>query len=141
MAIADLKRIIEVIDPSHAPSLKELKRLQALIDVNRKREKDTYAKMFTSKQGIVDKDQEVQVPLNYKTIEDQEYEKERLKMEAKVKAQMQSKLSDFSFEVLPLNQRKHYPEMEDLQSMIDKAEESYRIFRKTGRGKEAKVVK
>lgn len=62
-------------------------------------------------------------------------------MEAKVKAQMQAKLADFSFEVLPKHLMKHYPEMDDLQSMIDKAEESYRLFRKTGRGKEAKVVK
>jgi len=31
--------------------------------------------------------------------------------------------------------------MDDLQSMIDRAEESYRLFKKTGRGKEAKVVK
>jgi FK506-binding protein 4/5 len=34
-AIVDLKRIVENIDPNHAPSLKELKRLQALVDVNR----------------------------------------------------------------------------------------------------------
>ena len=31
--------------------------------------------------------------------------------------------------------------MDDLQSMIDRAEESYRLFKKTGRGKEAKVVR
>jgi hypothetical protein len=31
--------------------------------------------------------------------------------------------------------------MDDLQAMIDRAEESYRLFKKTGRGKEAKVVK
>lgn len=54
---------------------------------------------------------------------------------------MQSKLQEFSFEVLPIEKRKHFPEMDDLQQMIDKAEESYRLFKKTGRGKEAKVVK
>jgi hypothetical protein len=31
--------------------------------------------------------------------------------------------------------------MDDLQAMIDRAEESYRLFKKTGRGKEAKVVR
>lgn len=31
--------------------------------------------------------------------------------------------------------------MDDLQAMINRAEESYRLFKKTGRGKEAKVVK
>jgi tetratricopeptide (TPR) repeat protein len=44
-AIVDLKRIVEV-DPSHAPAQRELRRLQNLVDVNRKREKDTYGKMF-----------------------------------------------------------------------------------------------
>jgi hypothetical protein len=80
-------------------------------------------------------------PPNFKTMEDLEYEKERQKMEARVKDQMQQKLEDFSFEVLPENKRKHFPELEDLQGMIDKAEESYRLFKKTGRGKEAKLVK
>jgi hypothetical protein len=54
---------------------------------------------------------------------------------------MQAKIHDFSFEVLPVGQRNHFPELEDLQGMIDKAEESYRLFKKTGRGKEAKMVK
>ncbi len=54
---------------------------------------------------------------------------------------MQAKLADFSFEVLPDSQKRYYPEMDDLQAMIDKAEESYRLFKKTGRGKEAKLVK
>jgi len=43
--------------------------------------------------------------------------------------------------VLPEEKMRHFPEMEDLQEMIDKAEESYRLFKKTGRGKEAKIVK
>ena len=42
---------------------------------------------------------------------------------------------------MPESSRKHFPEMEDLQEMIDKAEESYRLFKRTGRGKEAKLVK
>jgi len=54
---------------------------------------------------------------------------------------MRAKIHDFSFEVLPEGQRNHFPELDDLQVMIDKAEESYRLFKKTGRAKEAKVVK
>lgn len=50
-AIVDLKHIVEDIDPTHQPSQKELKRLQKLVDINRKREKETYAKMFTTKNG------------------------------------------------------------------------------------------
>ena len=42
---------------------------------------------------------------------------------------------------MPESSRKHFPEMDDLHEMIDKAEESYRLFKRTGRGKEAKLVK
>lgn len=85
-ATVDLKRIIENIDPHYQPALKELRRLQGLIDVNRKREKETYSKMFTSKEGIVKPGDVKDTPLNYKTVEDQEFEKERAKIYAKVQA-------------------------------------------------------
>ena len=99
--------------------------------------------MFISKNtsGISDYLEDKPKQPNYKTMEDLEYERERQKMEARVKEQMQVKIHDFSFEVLPESQRKYFPELDDLQGMIDKAEESYRLFKKTGRGKEAKLVK
>lgn len=50
-AIVDLKHIVEDIDPTHQPTHKELIRLQKLVDINRKREKETYAKMFAAKNG------------------------------------------------------------------------------------------
>ncbi len=62
-------------------------------------------------------------------------------MDARVRDQMLAKIHDFSFEVLPVEKRKHFPEMDDLQEMIDKAEESYKLFRRTGRGKEAKMIR
>lgn len=103
--MVDLKRIVEVIDPSHGPSLRELKRLQGLVDVNRKREKDTYSKMFTSG-GLPDRlEEEKKRQMTFKTVEELEYERERVKMVVKVKAQMEAKLSDLSFEVLPESER------------------------------------
>lgn len=52
---------------------------------------------------------------------------------------MEQKLREFSFEVKPVKQ--HFKEVDDIQEMIDKAEESYRLFKKTGRIKEAKLIK
>jgi len=46
---------------------------------------------------------------------------------------------EFSFEVKA--EKIHYPEVDDIQDMIDKAEESYKLFKKTGRIKEAKLIK
>ena len=48
-------------------------------------------------------------------------------------------MMEFSFEVA--EEKKHYPEIDDIQEMIDKAEESYKLFKKTGRVKEAKLIK
>lgn len=38
-------------------------------------------------------------------------------------------------------EKKHFKEVDDIQEMIDKAEESYKLFKKTGRVKEAKLIK
>lgn len=46
---------------------------------------------------------------------------------------------EFSFEVS--EEKKHFKELDDIQEMIDKAEESYKLFKKTGRIKEAKLIK
>lgn len=60
-------------------------------------------------------------------------------MDLKVKKMMQDKLKEFSFEVS--SHKKHFKEVDDIQEMIDKAEESYKLFKKTGRIKEAKMIK
>lgn len=52
---------------------------------------------------------------------------------------MEQKKMEFSFEVS--DQKKHFKEADDIQEMIDKAEESYKLFKKTGRIKEAKQIK
>lgn len=85
LAMVDLKRLIE-IDPTHKPSLKEINRLSGLINVNRKREKDTYGKMFTSSASVSEYvEQKIKrEPLNFRSAEDEEYERENLKMNAKV---------------------------------------------------------
>lgn len=46
---------------------------------------------------------------------------------------------EFSFEVA--KEKKHFKELDDIQEMIDKAEESYKLFKKAGRIKEAKLIK
>jgi FK506-binding protein 4/5 len=54
LAMVDLKHIVEDLDSGHLQAQRELKRLQKLVEVNRKRERDTYSKMFTSDSGISD---------------------------------------------------------------------------------------
>lgn len=89
-SLQDMKRVLE-IDPNHPPALREQRKLQKLIDVNRKREKETYSKMFNSKKSISDyvEHKSLKEPIAYKTMEDKEYEKEKIKMEKKVKKMME----------------------------------------------------
>ena len=61
------------------------------------------------------------------------------KMQARVDKMIVEKTKEFSFEVAKV--KKHFPEIDDIQDMINKAEESYKLFKKTGRIKEAKIIK
>ncbi len=70
--MTDLKTILETIDPHHSPSLKELKRLEHLVELTRKREKETYSKMFTGKLGTYPTQ-----TTSIKTQEELEFERER----------------------------------------------------------------
>ena len=64
-----------------------MKKLEKLIDINRKREKDTYGKMFNTTKSISEyvEEKTSKQPINYKTLEDREYEKEKKKMDEKIK--------------------------------------------------------
>jgi len=74
-----------------------------------------------------------------KTIEDIELEREQKILDRKVKKFMETKQMEFSFEVS--KERKHFKEVDDLQEIIDRGQESYRLFKKTGRIKEARMMK
>jgi len=52
-ALVDLKRVLE-LDPNHGPVQREIRRLQNLIDINKKREQDTYGKMFSGSKSVSD---------------------------------------------------------------------------------------
>lgn len=52
---------------------------------------------------------------------------------------MEQKMMEFSFEVS--EEKKHYAELDEIQKIIDSAEESYKLFKKTGRHAEAEEIK
>lgn len=54
---------------------------------------------------------------------------------------IQEKISEFSFEVKPGWDKAHFPEVDDVQVIVDKTIESYRIFKKAGKYKEAQMMK
>ena len=69
--------------------------------------------MFNSKnQSVSDYVQQkvIKEPINYRTVEDEEFEKEKKKIERKVQRMMEQKLMEFSFEVAA--NKKHFKELD-----------------------------
>ena len=56
-------------------------------------------------------------------------------MECELK--VQQKISDFSFEVKDGWRQCHYPEVDDIQNLVDNTIDSYRILKRAGKFKEA----
>jgi hypothetical protein len=52
-ALLNHKSVIE-LDSNNIPALKEIRRLNYLIEINRKREKETYGKMFNKLESVSD---------------------------------------------------------------------------------------
>ena len=59
-------------------------------------------------------------------------------MDRQVEKLLKKKM-DLSFEVY--EEKKHFTEIDDVQDMIDKCTENYRLFKKAGKLREAKVLK
>ena len=144
-AIVDLDLILKLKEDDPNPHavdyvIKEKDRVQNLIDINYKREQETYAKMFNPKTSITDfikKTSKGMDSLKFKSSEEKEFEKELEKIEDQVAHMIQEKILEFSFEVKPGWEKAHFPEVDDVQVIVDKTIESYRIFKKAGKFKEA----
>jgi len=77
---------------------------------------------------------------NYKTMEEKEMDKEMEKLKDEVKLMTIENIKKLSFGVKPGWENDHYPECDDVQIIIDKAIESYRLLKKAGKYKDAKQV-
>ena len=79
--------------------------------------------------------------MKFKTSEEKEFEDELSKMEEEVEVMVQDKIKDFSFELKPDWRDSYFPEYNDVQVIVDKTIESYRILKKAGQFKEASMMK
>lgn len=134
-AMKDLDHIISKKDNSLKCAKKEKERVQALIDINFKRERETYAKMFNPKTSVsefVKKTSKGADFLKFKTSEEKEFEEELSRIDKEVEVMVQEKIKDFSFELKPDWRDSYFPEYADVQVIVDKTIESYRILKKAG---------
>jgi hypothetical protein len=147
-AVVDLDKTLELyVEQGHGNYdyvIKEKDRVQELIDINYKREQETYSKMFSSKTSVAEfvaKSSQGTDALKFKSQEEKEFEKELERIDQEVAEMVSTKMSEFSFEVDPEMKVQDIKELEDVQTIIDKCIEGYRIYKKTGKHKDAELMK
>ena len=121
--------------------------------INRKRERETYSKMFFNSKEQQSKSNAKQQEsvtdyvqkkfkkedTHFKTVEDQEIEKELEKIDTEVEYLVDKKCKELSFEVK--EELENFPEIEQVKILIEKAVESYKMSRKVGAKEEAEEMK
>jgi len=79
--------------------------------------------------------------LKFKSSEEKEFEIELKNIDEQVEVMVQEKIKDFSFELKTEWRDSYFPEYTDVQVIVDKTIESYRILKKAGQFKEAAMMK
>lgn len=141
LALVDLKKLLKLKPKNFkmSPVKKEITRLEGLINVNSKRELDTYSKMFNSKQSVNDFVKEVtpKMPKD-KTYEERELDADMAKMREEIEVKCQKAMKNFSFEVKPNWRETHYPEVDDLNTAAGNIRDGYMLLKRAGKFSEAK---
>ena len=78
---------------------------------------------------------------NAKTREEIEIEDDMKMINADVDVMVKHKMGSFSFEVKHGWHDTHYPEIDDIQTIVDNTMESYRILKRAGKFNEAKICR
>ena len=78
--------------------------------------------------------------LKFKTSEEKEFALEIERIDKEVDDMVMEKMNEFSFEVKPNWRNDHFKELDDVQVIIDNTVDSYRILKKAGKFKEAKLM-
>lgn len=107
-----------------------------MIDLNLSRERQTYSKMFNPKKSVAEyvkkKDEKESDKIVIKSTEEKEFESELALIQKDVDLLVQTKINDFSFEVKPDWRTNYFPEISDIQNIVEKTIETYKILKKAG---------
>lgn len=116
-----------------------------MIDVNYARERETYAKMFNPKSSVSEfvkiASKKNKVPLHYKTSEEKEFDLMMETIDQEVEAMVSEKIHEFSFEIKPDWRLAHFPEVDDVNCVVEKTIESYQILKKAGKFQDADMMR
>ena len=149
LAVRDLKEGLK-IDPENKSIISQLQKIMKLVNINSKREKETYLSMFDKnnsveeyvKKTIKEDIKNTPVEENKSTLESMispTQQKVKDKFEKKIEKFVKSKELEFSFEVK--KEREKFKEIEEIRKTIDQGEEAIAIYLKAGKIAEAKQIK
>jgi len=79
--------------------------------------------------------------LKFKSQEEKEFEQELVEIDKQVREMVDQKIEEFSFEVGPNWEACDISEVAEVQVIVDKTIESYRILQKAGKFRDAKMIK
>ena len=79
--------------------------------------------------------------LKFKSVEEKEFERELKQIDKQVNRIIQEKIKEFSFEIKEGWESETFKEVEDVDVIVDKTIESYRILKKAGKHKDAELMK
>jgi tetratricopeptide (TPR) repeat protein len=139
-AMGDLNRVIKIQEQKKGRLdflAKEKTRVQTLIDVNYKREQETYKNMFSSKKGIVDV-VEKQLAKQPRPKQD---DADREEIEAEVKLLVSQKVNEFSFEIREGWEKADFPEVHDVAEVFDKTFQTFKLLKQAGKARELPEVR
>lgn len=124
--------------------LKEKIRIQQLIEVNMKRESEAFSMIFSQRSSISDLMKRTTKGVDaFRLNSDQQkdLEEELLRMDKEVRIMIDDKIDEFSFGVKPGWEKSHFREVDDIQDVINNTIESYIIFKKSGKFKQAQMLR
>ena len=148
LAVRDLKEGLR-IDPTNKPIVAQLQKILKLVNINSKREKETYINMFDKnnsveeyvKKTIKDEVGKVQKIDTMSALEvlTPNQKKRKEKFEKKIGKFVKSKELEFSFEVR--QDKEKIPEIEDIRKTIEKGEQAIQLYAQSGKMAEARQLK
>ena len=148
LAVRDLKEGLK-IDPANKPIIEQLHKVMKLVNINSKREKETYLQMFDKNNSVEDYVKHtIKEEVKKTTADDDKIRsliqtpnltKRKEKFEKNVKKYVKSKELEFSFEVKKV--REKVPEIEEIKETITKGEDVVELYVRTGKFAEAKQLR
>lgn len=148
LAVRDLKEGLK-IDPANKPIIEQLHKVMKLVNINSKREKETYLQMFDKNNSVEDYVKHtIKEEVKKTSPEDEKIRsliktpnqaKRKEKFEKNVQKYIKSKELEFSFEVKKV--RDKVPEIEEIKETISKGEDVVELYVRTGKFAEAKQLR